>query len=260
MRISFEKIKRYRTFFPLFVQSRIYALRNHGLFRKPAATPLSQENPSFKGNDSPVFEALRSGFVTQFNEAACSVASVATILNAMSILLNRKPESGRITQEKILEKVRAANWAERISREGFRNRRGLPIEKLGIVVKNSLEQFDIPHKTFAVVPLGKDLPNISDLKEELFQRVVKLESIGNCFMIAHFNQGIFIKGLHLPHISPVGAVNPEKKKVLILDVDPYVREPYWVSFDTFFKGLSWTYNGILRKYGYTGGGYVWICL
>ena len=260
MKISFEKIKRYRTFFPLFVQSKIYALLNHGPFCKAAATPFSQENPSFEGSGSPGFKALRSGFVTQFNEAACSVASVATMLNAMFTMLNRKTDSGLITQEKILEKVRAVNWAERISRKGFGNRRGLPIEELGIVVKDTLEQFNIQYKTFAAVPLGKDLSNITELKEELFHRAVKLEGIGNCFMIAHFNQGIFIKGLHLPHISPVGAVNPEKKRVLILDVDPYVKEPYWVSFDTFFKGLSWTYNGILRKYGYTGGGYVWVCL
>jgi len=260
MRSSFEKIKRYRSYLGLFVQSKIYALLNHNPFCKPAATPFSQENPSLEGSVSPAFKALQSGFVRQFNDAACSVASVATMLNAMFNLLNRKPDFGSITQEKILEKVRAANWSERISREGFGNRRGLPIEELGIVVKNTLEQFDIPYKTVDAVPLGKDLPNISDLKEELFQRVVKLESTGNCFIIAHFNQGIFIKGLHLPHISPVGAVNSKKKSVLILDVDPYVKEPYWVSFDTFFKGLSWTYNGILRKYGYTGGGYVWICL
>ena len=260
MSISLEKITRYRIYLGLFIQSKLYALLNYNPFCKSAATPFSQENPSFEGSDSPVFKALRAGFVTQFNDAACSVASVTTILNAMFILLNRKPDFGGITQEKILEKVRAVNWAERISREGFRNRRGLPIEELGIVLKNSLEQFDIPYKTFAVVPLGKDLPNISDLEEELFQRAVKLGSIGKCFIVAHFNQGIFVKGLHLPHISPVGAVNPEKKKVLILDVDPHVKEPYWISFDTFFKGLSWTYNGILRKYGYTGGGYVWICL
>lgn len=260
MGLSFEVINRYRIFFPLFIQSKIYALLNHNPFCEPASTPLSQENSLFEGSDAPVFQSLRSGFVTQFNDAACSVASVVTILNAMLILLNRKPDFGAITQEKILEKVRAANWAERISREGFQDRRGLPIGELGIVLKNTLEQFDIPYKTFAVVPLGKDLPNISDLKEELFHRMAGLGSIGNCFIAAHFNQGIFIKGLHLPHISPVGAVNPEKKSVLILDVDPYVKEPYWVSFDTFFKGLSWTYNGILRKYGYAGGGYVWICL
>jgi len=260
MGISFEKIVRYRMFFGLLIQSRIYSLLHHGPFRKAASTPFSRENAFWGGDDSSVFEALQSGFVMQFNEAACSVASVATVLNAMLILLNRKSDVGPITQERILEKVKAGNWAERISREGFRNRRGLPIAELGIVVKSSLEQFDIPYKTVAVVPLGKDFPGISDLREELFQRLFQPERTGNCFMIAHFNQGIFIKGLHLPHISPVGAVNPKTKRVLILDVDSYVKEPYWVSFDTFFKGLSWTYAGILRKYGYTGGGYVWICL
>jgi hypothetical protein len=247
-------------FFGLLIQSRIYSLLHHGPFRKAASTPFSQENPFFRGSDSSILKALQSGFVTQFNEAACSVASVATVLNAMLILLNRKSDVGPITQERILEKVKAGNWAERISREGFRNRRGLPIAELGIVVKSSLEQFDIPYKTFEVVKLAKDLPNIYDLKEELHQRTFQSERIGNCFMIAHFNQGIFIKGLHLPHISPVGAVNTKTKRVLILDVDSYVKEPYWVSFDTFFKGLSWTYAGILRKYGYVGGGYVWICL
>ena len=79
-------------------------------------------------------------------------------------------------------------------------------------------------------------------------------------MIAHFNQGIFLKGIHLPHISPVGTFDPESAEVLILDVDRVGPGPYWASFDLFFKGLSDDFGGVLKSFGYSGGGYIWFSL
>lgn len=52
----------------------------------------------------------------------------------------------------------------------------------------------------------------------------------------------------------------ETKKVLMLDLDPQQEMPYKISFDTFYKGLSSNYSQVLRPFGYTNGGYVFIKL
>jgi hypothetical protein len=201
-----------------------------------------------------------SNLVPQFNGASCSVASVATVLNSVCLLSPKKSNKAPVTQAEILETVDVVHWKERVSSKGYSGRRGLPIEILGVAVEGSFKAFNIPYKRVEVVALYPEMPEIGKRTEELKQRLVKFEKIKDTFLIAHFNQGIFTGGIHLPHISPVGAYDVEKDRVLILDVDPEQTEPYWVSFETFFEGLSWGYQGMLKKYGYIGGGYVWIQL
>jgi cellulose biosynthesis protein BcsQ len=58
----------------------------------------------------------------------------------------------------------------------------------------------------------------------------------------------------------VGGFDMETKKVLMLDLDPQQEMSYKISFDTFYKGLSSNYSHVLRPFGYTNGGYVFIKL
>jgi hypothetical protein len=254
-----RKIHFYQKFFGLYLQSRLYSVWNHTPLKKPVATPVSQYAPSASPMSHPVSQALASSFVYQFNEAACSVASVATVLNAANVLLDQKSGSGRITQEEILKRVDVENWSARISLEGFRNRRGLPIDSLGAAVKKTFEAYEIPCTSVMTISLTNSYRSDA-FKKELFQKLVHFQYHRNCFLIAHFNQGVFLKGLHLPHISPVMSVDMENRMLCILDVDPQVPEPYWVSFADFWKAVSWRYDGILRRHGYESGGYVWIQL
>jgi hypothetical protein len=259
IRIIRKKIKFFQQYFGLYLQSRLYSMWNHSLLKTPVATPVSRYAPSASHKSHPVFQALASSFAYQFNEAACSVASVATVLNAANVILDQKTGVGRITQQEILKRVDVVNWSARISPEGFRNRRGLPIDSLGMAVKKTFEEYEIPCSLLLTIPLTGSSRSDA-FKKELFQKLVHFQYHRNCFLIAHFNQGVFLKGLHLPHISPIMSVDMENRMVCILDVDPQVSEPYWVSFDNFWKAISWKYDGILRRHGYESGGYVWIQL
>ena len=120
-------------------------------------------------------------------------------------------------------------------------------------LKKLFSVYDIPCASIATVPLFDRGKNLNALKRELFERLAYFVHNPNCFLLAHFNQGVFIKGLHLPHISPVGDVDIDRRMVCILDVDPDVEEPYWISFDTFWKGVAWRYNGVIQRHGYQGG-------
>ncbi|MFH2067543.1 MAG: phytochelatin synthase family protein [Pseudomonadota bacterium] len=260
MKKTLKKLNRYRQYFGLYLQSQFYAMVNHGWLKKPVATPVSQYDHTASHSSHPVFQALSSAFAYQFNEAACSAASTATVLNAGKTILNGHTASHRITQHEILKKVDAADWAARISPEGFRNRRGLPLGHLGTAVKKAFEVYEVPCESMETVPLFDRSARPDILQRTLLERLAYFQNSRYCFLIAHFNQGVFLKGLHLPHISPVMSVDMEHKMVCILDVDPQVKEPYWISLDTFWKGLSWRYGGIIRKHGYEGGGYIWIKL
>jgi hypothetical protein len=194
--------------------------------------------------------------VKQFHESSCSVATVVSAINALQDEQFETPV--HITQEDILEKVRTAHWKERMSDNGYKGRRGLPLPVLGDVVKSSLEAYDIKYDTLEIVKVEKDSNRWKNDRGTLWKRLQSFEKRGDCLIIAHFDQGAYVPALNIPHISPVGGFDTDTGEVTVLDVDMLQERHYKISFDAFYKGLSSDYNHVLRAYGYDGGGYVFI--
>jgi hypothetical protein len=57
-------------------------------------------------------------------------------------------------------------------------------------------------------------------------------------LISNFNQKVFTDDSEVGHFAPVGAFDPEKSRVLILDPDREYYEPYWVSVNDFIDGMN----------------------
>ena len=204
-----------------------------------------------------VKDGLFKYHVKQFYESACSVASIVSVVNT---LLDREGSLGvtPVTQQDLLEKVKTAHWKKRMSDTGYKGRRGLPLHTLGQVVKASLNAYKIPYQSVETVQTTRDPVKSKEIKQILRLRLELFEKKGNCLIISHFDQGSFIQELHIPHISPVGGFDPVSETVTLLDVDSFQTYPYQVSFDTFFKGLSYNYNFMFRHFGYGEGGYIFI--
>lgn len=194
--------------------------------------------------------------VKQFHESSCSVASVVSVVNTILEKI-KGPGFEKITQRAILEKVRAAHWKERMGADGYKGRRGLPLDVLGQVVRASLDAYGIVHARVDIVPAqrGKDAHGV---RQRLVTHLMEFETLDNCLLIAHFDQGSYIREMNIPHISPVGGFDPATGQVTILDVDPSQTRPYQISFDTFYKGISTRYGRVFSLFGYDRGGYVLI--
>ncbi|WP_299983349.1 phytochelatin synthase family protein [Desulfobacula sp.] len=204
-----------------------------------------------------VKDGLFKHHVKQFHESSCSVASIVSVVNTLlekGGSLNGPP----VTQQDLLEKVETAHWKERMSDTGYKGRRGLPLHTLGQVVKVSLNAYKIPYQSVETVQAKSDPAKSKEIKQILRNRLEQFEKKGNCLILSHFDQGSFIQDLHIPHISPVGGFDPVSGKVILLDVDPLQAYPYQVSFDIFYKGLSYDYNIMFRHFGYGEGGYIFI--
>lgn len=226
-----------------------------GAFGRPEAEYI---NGSEQTGGNPLKAALLKHHVKQYHEASCSVATIVSVVNALreDQFANQTP----VSQADILEKVRTAHWKERMSDKGHDGRRGLPLELLGEIVKRSLDEYGIKYKTVETVEALKNSGESEKIVKELRNRLLDFETNGNCLIIAHFDQGAFLRTLNIPHISPVGGYDPETGDVTILDVDPQQEKPYKITFDTFCKGLFSNYHNILRPFGYKSGGYVFIKL
>jgi len=169
-------------------------------------------------NGNPLKAALVKHHVKQFHGASCSVASVVSAVNAVK---NLQAEGAvPISQMDILERVKTANWKERMLDKDYKRRRGLPLSVLGDVVKSSLDAYNIEYKAIETVPATKDPHRSKKIREVLFNRLREFEERGDCLIIAHFDQGAYVPTLNIPHISPVGGFDTKTGKVLVLDVDP----------------------------------------
>ena len=184
------------------------------------------------------------------------MASVVSCINAIRSLENN--DTRPISQTDILDRVTTGHWKERMSDNGYRGRRGLPLPLLGQVVKDSIAAYDLNVRTVDTVQTPKNPPLKSPIRARLRKRLRDFDRHGNCLIIAHFDQGSLVPTLNIPHISPVGAYDSTSQRVTMLDVDPEQIKPYQISFDAFYKGLSCDYHHMFEAFGYGSGGYVYI--
>ena len=102
-----------------------------------------------RADGNPLKAALLKHHVKQFHESSCSVATVVSVINALRTL--ESGDHAPISQMDILEKVRTANWKERMSENGHNGKRGLPLPLLGEIVKSSLDAYGIHYKTIEII-------------------------------------------------------------------------------------------------------------
>ncbi len=238
----------------LFIQYYVSKLFKTGSFVKNQVAYLKDP---YQDTGNFIKDGLFRHHVKQFHESSCSVASVVAVVNVLLENQGRPPASP-VTQQELLETVRAAHWKERMSDDGYQGRRGLPLPVLGEVVEASLKAYGIQYKSLEVVQVSADPERSVALKQTLRSRLERFEKKGDCLMIAHFDQGSVLPEFHIPHISPVGGFDTASGKVTFLDVDPDQLHPYQVSFEIFYRCLASNYNPVFRHFGYAEGGYVFI--
>lgn len=227
-----------------------------GTFGKDQAVHICKP---YKNTGNFVKHGLFRHHVKQFHASSCSVATLTSVINT---LLDRETGSSRsaVTQQDMLENVKTAHWKERMSDTGYQGQRGLPLNILGRVTESALSAYRIPYHSLEIIQARKDPAEAEKIRQTLRLRLEQFEKKGNCIIIAHFDQGSFIQDLHIPHISPVGGFDSVSGMVTLLDVDPGQPCPYQVPFHLFYKGLSYDYNYLFRRFGYGEGGYVFIRL
>ena len=242
---------------------RLYFNTRHGFHRVTGTGAFKSGHVRYLNRNAqpqwnPLKQALWKAHVKQFHESSCSVATVVSCINAVRSLTSG--QAATITQSDILDRVTTGHWKERMSDNGYRGRRGLPLPLLGNVIKDSFEAYGIKLQGVEVVQTPKNGSGRASVKSILKKRLRDFDRLGNSLLVAHFDQGNLVPTLNIPHISPVGAYDTVTDRVTVLDVDPDQKAPYEVAFDSFYQGLASDYHRVLLAYGYGSGGYVHIRL
>ena len=240
---------------------RPYLVARHGFHRLTRSGAFGRNGARYldllpSSHWNPLKQAIWKHHVKQFHESSCSVASVVACVNALRSLSGNEIQP--IAQLEILERVTTAHWKERMGKNGHKGRRGLPLTLLGQVVTDSIAAYGLTGLEVEAVAAPREKTAKSAVLELLKERLETFDHSGDGLIIAHFDQGVFVPTLNIPHISPVGAYDALTQRVTVLDVDPDEKRPYQVSLETFYKGLSSDYHHMFSAFGYNNGGYVYI--
>lgn len=231
-------------------------LPKYGPSSAPYAVPLSHDHKYLQDSANRAFDYwhLAPYYVPQFNEIACSAASVTMIINGLTRAAHTlKADQTTVTQEKLIERVRAVNWKERITPGVVPAERGLSLDQLETVVRESLRLYDVPnYEVERVVVFNTDAAALLKFRSALSAN----EESGNDYILIHYIQDVVTDAPDgpYPHISPIGAYDKVNRRVLVMDVDRDWYEPYWVSDERLLLAMSKK----TERYGF--GGYLWIRL
>lgn len=196
----------------------------------PEITLLSEAHEHIQKNPAPDFWALIPYYAAQANEASCSVASVVMVLNASRRSKELGSEEKLISQKELLKRVNDPMWKR--NAEGMLAR-GVTLDQLGKLIEKSFTSYGLKGVRAEVFHADAS----PELAAKLHAMLVTNEKSAKDFIIANFDQEVFTGDTHVGHIAPVAAYDEVKKRVLVLDPDREWYEPYWVSEETFLKGM-----------------------
>ncbi|KAG2302326.1 hypothetical protein Bca52824_030977 [Brassica carinata] len=174
------------------------------------------------------FFRLISYFQTQSEPAYCGLASLAVVLNALSIDPGRKWKGPwRWFDESMLECCESLEVVKE---------KGISFGKLVCLAQCSgakVEAFCTSQST------------IDDFR----QFVVTCSVSDNCHMISSYDRGVF-KQTGSGHFSPIGGYNAERDMVLILDVARFMYPPHWVPLQLLWEAMDTIVKSTWKRRGF----------
>ena len=198
----------------------------------PTATRLFQSNDYVRKNKAPDFWALISYYLPQYTGASCSLASVTMVLNAARAHQALTASDELATEKNVLKKQPNDHWFKAVGEKGGG---GANLDQAKTYLEDALKSFGISATVEAIHSDGAEAT-----KKLIHARLKENEKSDHDFIIANFLQSEFTGDPEgaIGHLAPVAAYDEKNKKVLIMDPDREYYEPYWVSEDTFMKGIS----------------------
>lgn len=219
-----------------------FAKPKYGPEKSPRAVPLWQDREYFKTKESfnSDFWFLINYYIPQHNGYSCSAGTLVPVLNAALTTKYRDSDFQNLTIEKALSVIKAEGWGERLSKPGHKLKNGKTAHGVELAVFSKI--VEAAFKEFGFPKVAVKTVHVDSTAKEVMTQLENDLKLNECnsrnFILANFNQKEFTDDAEVGHFAAVGAYDAAKKRVLILDPDREYYEPYWVSLETFAKGMA----------------------
>src|SRR5712691_216618 len=206
----------------------------------PYATPILQSHDYLRTHRAPDYWAISPYYVPQVTRSSCSLATVATLLNA----LRRLPaysSASLVTQATLLDPAAAKKppdpewldktreWSDKVKKTGS----GVTFSEFHQYVVASLNAYRLDADVKVFKPTDRSKATLNQLRRLL----VANERSAKDIALIYYNQGVVTGDWDGLHLSPIGAYDTERRRVLIMDVDRQWYVPYWTSDERLLEAM-----------------------
>jgi hypothetical protein len=211
----------------------------------PQAIPIQQSHEFLRAQPAPDYWALSPYYEPQATDSACSVAAIAMLVNALRGLpLHAKDKL--VTQRGLLEAVGDTRWIGETAQGGA-----------GVTWRGFVDRVSASLKAYGIdarIEVLKPRDNAPATLEQVRVLLADNEASDRDIVLVYFAQGVLTGDWDGPHISPVGAYDAERHRVLIMDVDRQWYVPYWSGDETLLEAMLRPAPPTMRALaGETGG-------
>lgn len=194
----------------------------------PQAEPITRAASFVRTTPAPDFWALSPYYVPQATGSACSVASVAMMLNALRGLPDSAAER-LITQKQVIDRVGDDRWREAVADDG----EGISFTDLEHYVRRSLEAYGLDAEVEVFRPQDASPRTLAALRRILADNEQSDEDV----ILVAFDQGTLTGDDGGGHIAPLGAYDAATRRVLVMDPDRSWYVPYWTSDEKLLEAM-----------------------
>jgi hypothetical protein len=229
----------------------------------PYATTILQSHDYLRTHRAPDYWAISPYYVPQVSRASCSLATVATLLNVLRGL-PAYSDASLVTQASLLDPAAAMNppdpewadktreWSDQVKETGS----GVTFPEFHQYVVASLNAYRLDADVKVFKPADRSKATLNQLRRLL----VANERSAKDIVLIYFNQGVVTGDWDGPHLSPIGAYDAQRRRVLIMDVDRQWYVPYWTSDERLLDAMLRPAPADQRTLAGQTGGAVWVKL
>jgi hypothetical protein len=191
-------------------------------------TPVTTDNAFLRSAEAPDYWAMSPFYLAQQTNAACSLASMAVAMNTLRGLPASAKET-LITQDSLLEAVADPDWHRQAAEDGD----GVTFDDLVGQANASPAALAIDASVEARQPALDSTATLEAFRALLAEN----EQSANDVVLVYYNQGVVTGDWDGPHVSPIGAYDAGRDRVLIMDVDREWYVPYWTTTETLYSAM-----------------------
>ena len=216
----------------------------------PNATPIQEATRYLRTHRAPDYWALSPFYLPQDTDSACSVASIAMLLNALRGVPARA-DTDLVTQAGLRAALHNEQWTGETAQDGA----GVTFAETAAIVTASLKAYNLERDRIEVFkPAASSHASFDRLRKILAANERSAEDIA----LIYFNQGVLTGDWDGPHISPIGAYDAATGRVLVMDVDRRYYVPYWSPVSKLLESLLKPAPATFGRLGGETGGVIWV--
>jgi hypothetical protein len=214
--------------------------------RKPryasGVVSIIQNHEYLRTHDAPTYWQISPYYLPQSTDASCSSASAAMVINALRIPQMRYANQKLATAHSVVHRIQNNVWADDVKQGA----EGVSLDQLGSFLKQAIKAYHIPPIQLEIMHAIR----VKSFAKNFHQALLEGEKTGRTFIIVNFNQKLIGGTESVGHFAPVGAYDAKTKRVLIMDPDRELFEPYWVSEHRLVESMETKDSGGVKNRGF----------